>query len=450
MIHLEDLATIRRLECRVAGFNPARGFGRTATPASPNSALPGQNRGETYQRNSSVQRSSYERPEESMSEGKCMNAIELQSSADRHTRAVTRLVVCVCFAVAMGQAQTGVPASLRVDVERITNEAMRAQQIPAVTVAIATGQGIVYSGAFGMADLENAVPATTDTMIRTGSLAKPISAAAAMTLADSGRLDLDAPVQKYCPPFPLKQWPVSTRELLSHTSGIRHYKEGEVENTRRYRWMSDGFSIFANDPLLFEPGTGYSYSTYGYTVLGCVIEGASHQGFGEYVAGHVLKPAAMMHTFIDDALEIVPHRARGYQKMSGKVKNAGLMDSSYKIPGGGYVTSAEDLIRFAEALIDGKIVKPNTLSEMWTPTRIKDSGGKASSYGLGFGILALDGGLYVAHTGDQQGTSAILVIIPGRHFAAAALANMDDVDLSNIMHGILEEFDMPYPNRPKK
>ncbi len=287
------------------------------------------------------------------------------------------------------------------------------------------------------------------TLIRTGSIAKPISAAAAMTLADSGKLDLDAPVQKYCAPFPLKQWPITTRELLSHTAGVRHYKEGEAESTRHYKWMADGFAIFANDPLLFEPGTAFSYSTYGYTVVGCVIEGASGEKFEDYVAAHVLKPAGMTHTFVDDLFEIVPHRARGYQKVNGQVKNAGLMDSSYKIPGGGYVTTAEDLVRFAQALMAGKIVKPGTLAKMWTPAQITGEG-KRSNYGLGFGVLMLDGGKYVAHSGGQQGTSTTMVIIPGKHFAVAALANMDEVEPSEVVRGILDLYNMPHPNPAKK
>jgi CubicO group peptidase (beta-lactamase class C family) len=270
-----------------------------------------------------------------------------------------------------------------------------------------------------------------------------------MTLVDSGKLDLDAPVQKYCAPFPPKQWPITTRELLSHTSGIRHYKEGEIESTRHYQWMADGFAIFANDPLLFEPGMAFSYSTYGYTVVGCVIEGASGQRFADYVADHVLKPAGMTNSFVDDVFEIVPHRARGYQKIKGQVKNAGLMDSSYKIPGGGYVTNAEDLVRFAQALISGKIVKPGTLRQMWTPVTVPD-GGTGANYGLGFSVRMIDGEKYVAHGGGQQGTSTSMVIIPDRHFAVAALANMDNVDPFEVVRGILELYNMPYPDRAQK
>jgi len=264
-----------------------------------------------------------------------------------------------------------------------------------------------------------------------------------MTLVDSGKLDLDAPVQKYCAPFPLKPWPVTTRQLLSHTSGVRHYKGDEPESTRHYKSMAESFSIFANDPLLFEPGSTYSYSTYGYTVVGCVIEGASGEKFASYVAEHVLKPAGMTHTFVDDLFEIVPHRARGYQKIGGQVKNAGLMDSSYKIPGGGYVTTAEDLMRFAQALMDGKILKAETLAQMWTPTKL--TGGKMSNYGLGFLALMIGGEKYVFHNGSQQGTSTAMAIIPGKHFAVAALANMDGVDPFEVVRGILKLFDMPFP-----
>jgi serine beta-lactamase-like protein LACTB len=361
-----------------------------------------------------------------------------------------RRLIIVLFVVAVSATTlTGAPADLGAKVDQVVAVAMHQQQVPAMTVAAAMANGIVYSRAFGTADLENGVPATTETLIRTGSVAKPISAAAAMTLVDSGKLDLDAPVQQYCAPFPLKQWPVTTRELLSHTSGIRHYKEGEIESTRHYKRISDGFAIFANDPLLFEPGTAYSYSTYGYSVVGCVIEGASGERFEDYVAEHVLKPAGMTHTFVDDVFEIVPHRARGYQRINGQVKNAGLMDSSYKIPGGGYVTTAEDLVRFAQALMDGKIVKPDTLLQMWTPVKIP-GGGKKSNYGLGFGVRMVDGGKYVAHSGSQQGTTTSLVIIPERHFAVAALANMEEAEPVEVVHGILKLLNMPYPNRAKK
>jgi serine beta-lactamase-like protein LACTB, mitochondrial len=321
--------------------------------------------------------------------------------------------------------------------DRIVTEAMERQQIPAAAVAAMTGGRIVYSKGFGTADLENSVAATPATLFRTASIAKTITAVAAMTLVEAGKLDLDAPVQRYCPAFPEKQWPITTRELLSHTSGIRHYNPGEPEYTRHYRWMADGFALFANDPLLFRPGTGWQYSTYGYTVAGCAIEGVSGTRFADYVAAHVLVPAGMTHTFVDDSLEIVPHRARGYQLIDGAVKNSVLMDSSYKIPGGGYVTSAEDLVRFAAALLAGKLLKPATLKEMWTATAVS----ARDPYGLGFALP--EGGRFVMHTGGQSGTSTELFIIPETHAAIAVLTNLEHANLGELVRAIALELKQP-------
>lgn len=343
--------------------------------------------------------------------------------------------IALLLTARLASAQSADPAAL----EQLVANAMHEQQIPAVTVAMGKGDQLIYSRAFGSADLENAVPATTETLIRTASIAKSISAVATMTLVESGKVNLDAPVQTYCPPFPQKQWPISTRELLSHTSGIRHYNAGEPESTRHFKWTADGFVLFAGDPLLFRPGTAYSYSTYGYSVVGCVIEGASASRFQDYVSEHVLKPAGMTHTFVDDVFDIVPHRARGYQKVDGQVKNAALMDSSYKIPGGGYVTSAEDLVRFALALMNGKLVKPKTVAEMWTASSVSGQPG----YGLGF--MLSDGGKFVTHTGGQAGTSTQLIMIPEQHFALAVLANMDGVRLKDLVYAIMRQTGEPAP-----
>jgi len=275
--------------------------------------------------------------------------------------AATKIVLLILGCVATAQQQTSVDP-IRIDT--IVGDEIQKQHLVGVTVAIAQDGRIVYSKAFGSADLENNVAATTGTLIRTGSLAKPITAVAAMTLVDSGKLDLDASVRNYCPSFPEKQWTVTTRQLLNHSSGIRDYNSGETDNTRHYGSMSEGFAIFAGDDLKFQPGTRYQYSTYGYSVLGCVIEGAAKQKYFDYLQAHVLAPADMTHTFVDDVRAIIRDRARGYHYEAGHDQNAGLMDSSYKIPGGGLTMTAEDFARFAIALREGKLVKPETLTLM--------------------------------------------------------------------------------------
>jgi serine beta-lactamase-like protein LACTB, mitochondrial len=147
----------------------------------------------------------------------------------------------------------------------------------------------------------------------------------------------------------------------------------------------------------------------------------------------------MSHTRVDDVFEIVPHRARGYQKLDGQVHNAVLMDSSYKIPGGGYVSTAEDLVRFGAALIEGKLLKPALLEQLWTPTVVSG----ASSYGLGFSVL--EGGRFIMHTGGQPGTTTVLVILPHEHAVLAAMANMNNVQLAEMVRGLLQAEQLPAP-----
>jgi len=355
------------------------------------------------------------------------------------SRFIGLLVVLVALVAVACPGQQPRDAPARVDA--LAQEFMKEEPVPALTVAIAVDGRLAYSKAFGEADIENQVKATPNTLIRTGSLAKPISAVAAMTLFEAGKLDLDAPVQKYCPAFPQKQWMVTTRQVLGHVAGIRHYKDGEMDSIRHYESMSDGIAIFGNEPLLFEPGTKYEYSTYGYTVIGCVIEGASGEKFADYVARSVLRAAGMTHTFIDDRWRIVPHRARPYTKKDFRIINAGFMDSSYKIPGGGLLSTAEDLVRFETALAEGKLLKREAVDQMWTSLKTKD--GQPTNYGLGFEIQEVNGKKVIGHTGGQQGCSTAMVELPNGRIAVAVMANIDEVPAPALAGEILKVYQAP-------
>jgi CubicO group peptidase (beta-lactamase class C family) len=368
------------------------------------------------------------------------------SLRSRPCRSLALLVVAIAttFASHPASAQASSPArdTLK-SIDRIVGHELERQGLPGIQVAVGSKGRVVYSHAVGKADIENAVALTSASLIRTGSIAKSISAVAAMTLVEAGKLDLDAPVQTYCKEFPTKPWPITTRELLSHTSGIRHYRGTETENTNHYAKMADGFAIFANDSLLFQPGTHFSYTTYGYTVVGCVIEGASGRPYYDYVREHVLIPAGMTHTIVDDIFAIVPHRARGYHAHGDSLTNAGLMDGSYKIPGGGLVSTAEDLVHFGMALMSAKLLKRETREQMWTPMRVPQlEGGQPSTYGLGFEIVTVNGQKVVSHSGGQQGTTTQLVMIPGKSFAVATMANDDQAAPWDVNGAILNFYKM--------
>lgn len=348
-------------------------------------------------------------------------------------RAGFRLLAIFVVIVPFAGGQT-IASETASRIDEIARKAITEQQIPAISVAVAFNGRIQYQKAFGKADLENGVPATTETLFRTGSIAKPLTAVGVMRLVDDGQFDLDAPVQKYCPAFPRKQWTVTTREVLGHLSGIRHYKEDEMDNTHHYAKLSDGFSIFASDPLLFEPGTNFKYSTYGYSVIGCAMEGATGKSYAEIMQREVFAPAHMTHTFVDDVFDIVPNRARGYSKRDGKVINTGLMDSSYKIPGGGFVSTAGDLVTLADDLLAGTLMKPGSLRLMWRSQKLRD--GKETGYGMGWGIGEFENEDIVAHTGSQQGTRTSLIVFPERKLAVAVMMNTDAADAGEIGHAI--------------
>ena len=141
-----------------------------------------------------------------------------------------------------------------------------------------------------------------------------------MQLWQNGELDLDAPVQKYCPSLPQKEAPITTRELLGHLGGIRHYhpnspNDPELYNIKHFdNPIEGGLKFFENDPLVAKPGTHFNYSTHGYTVVGCAMEGASGEKYVDYMRQHVLLPAGMSQTQADNRYSIVPHRMRLYQK----------------------------------------------------------------------------------------------------------------------------------------
>jgi len=319
---------------------------------------------------------------------------------------------------------------------------MAANSVPGVSVAVVQDGELVWSAGFGMADLENFVPATSFTLFRLGSISKPITATAILQLAERGKLDLDAEVQKYCPAFPKKEWPITTRELLGHLGGIRHYNpdgKGDIpeDSAKHFASMEESLQIFAGDALVAKPGTKFHYSTYGYTVLGCILEGAAAEKYVDYVKENIFEPAGMAETQADNFFTIVPHRSRWYHKdKAGVVQNAGVLDSSYKIPGGGLISSADDMARFEIATMANKLLKPTTRDVMWTPQQAAD--GSQNGYALGWGTQKKYGLALVEHTGGQQGTSTSIILVPARRAGIVVLANMDNVDSAELSSAILK------------
>jgi CubicO group peptidase (beta-lactamase class C family) len=315
---------------------------------------------------------------------------------------------------------------------------------PGLAVAVVEDGEYEWAQGFGLADLENNVPASEHTLFRLASISKSLTATAALELWQQGRLDLDAPVQKYCPAFPTKAQPISTRQALGHLAGIRHYKSNsqedpEVGNTKHFNDpIQAGLDFFKNDPLVAPPGTSFHYSTQGYTLVGCVIEGASGAKYVDFVRQNVFLPAHMDQTQVDDRFAIIPYRTRFYEKTdSGAVQNADFLDSSYKIPGGGWLSSAEDMAKFEVAILNDKLVNRATRDLMWTP--LKPSNGEPDRYALGWGWREAKPGEVAAigHNGGQQGTSTSFLIAPEQRVGVVVLTNMEGQPAGDLAREIL-------------
>jgi serine beta-lactamase-like protein LACTB, mitochondrial len=375
----------------------------------------------------------------------------IMRAAFQRNRSCLRLAVClavlmvvVLTASVSAQDAAKLSSEKRAQIESAISKFMSANSVPGLSAAVVEGGEAVWSQGFGMADLENFVPATSRTLYRLGSVSKPLTATAAMQLWQRGKLDLDAPVQKYCPAFPQKPWPVTTREVLGHLAGIRHYHhdatqdDPDIGNVKHFDDpIAAGLKFFADEPLLFQPGTKFNYSTHGYTLVGCVIEGASGEKYVDYMREDILGPVGMAATQADDHYTVIPYRTRFYSKdKAGRVINADFLDSSYKIPGGGLISSADDMAQFEVAILNDRLIQRATRDAMWTPQ--KASEGAQNGYALGWGSGKKDGIAAVGHSGAQQGTSTAIFIAPSQRDGVVVLVNTDDADASALASELLK------------
>lgn len=351
-------------------------------------------------------------------------------------------------------AQNGsIAPEKRREMEAVITKFMAANHIPGISIAVVENGTEDWSAGFGSADLENSVPATAHTLYRLASISKSITATAAMQLSEQGKLDLDAPLQKYCPAFPQKDAPVTTREVLGHLAGIRAYKswtQDDVEygNTRHFAdTVQGGLDFFKNDPLISKPGTEFHYTTEGFTLVGCAMEGASGEKYVDYVRQHVLLPAGMTHTVPDDRFAIIPLRARFYSKdKTGAIINADFLDSSYKVPGGGWLSSADDMASFEVAMLGDRILTRTTRDLMWTPLATAD--GKKTGYGLGWGTGDDLGVRDVGHGGGQQGTTTFFMMVPERRAGVVVLMNIDGADATSLAFELMKIALVPGASKP--
>jgi serine beta-lactamase-like protein LACTB, mitochondrial len=305
----------------------------------------------------------------------------------------------------------------------------RAFGAPAVAVAVAADGRLVWSATCGFADRKRRMGVARTTQFRIGSVSKTLTAVTAARLYQQRRLDLDADVQRYVPDFPRKSSPITARRLGGHLAGIRHYEGAEALSTERYDSVGSSLAIFKDDPLVGEPGERFSYSSYGFNLLGAVVEGAAGRPFATAVQQALLTPLRMTRTRLDTRVS-ASGRTRFYEVTSSrKAVPAPRVDLSNRFPSGGFLSTAEDLARFGIGITDRAFVDADTQSLLFTSQ--KTSRGEPTGYGFGFEVGESPFGRVAGHTGNVVGGTSFLLVHPRTRVAVAMTTNVGFVTAPN-------------------
>lgn len=313
-------------------------------------------------------------------------------------------------------------------------------KVPGIDVAVYKAGDIVWSEGFGYADLEHKVPVIAGkTLFRIGSVSKPLSSAALGKLIDQGKIDLEMPVQEYAPLFPEKKYKLTVKDIGGHIGGIRHYRNNEMRSSKFYPTVTSGLEIFKDDSLLFEPGTDYLYSSYGFNLLSAIIEGASGEEFLPFIQREVFDALGMSSTHPDINRKIIENRTSFYElDKDGNTVNAVYVDNSYKWAGGGFISTSTDLIKFGLAHFKPGFLSENTLAVL-TKSQILTNG-EETGYGVGWRRYTqgnLDG---FGHSGGSVGGITQFRIFPNEELIVVFLSNSSDTNYGKVVEQIISLF----------
>jgi CubicO group peptidase (beta-lactamase class C family) len=333
------------------------------------------------------------------------------------------------------------------------------QNLPGVSVAVGVDGDIVWSEGFGWADLDRRVPVAPGMRFRIGTASAALTSAAVGLLLEKDRLNLDDEIQLHVPEFPKKEWPVTVRQLMAHLAGIRNDggDEGPLFSERCERPV-EALPHFADRELLFEPGTEFRYSSYGWILLSAAVEAAAGEPFLAFMQKQIFDPLEMRDTVPDSTTEPVTNRALSYFPKFAADPRYGpdpMRDLNLSCYAGSsvFLSTPSDLARFGMAINGGKLLRPETVQRLQTPQRLPS--GEETGYGLGWDLetvtLAGQEAQIVGHDGDLLGGRvASLMILRERRIVVAVTANTSYADTFALASRIAEVFSEQGPNPVRK
>ena len=341
----------------------------------------------------------------------------------------TRSTACVAGLMALlasaSTAQAETVADAAIIAQRLLDTLRESNGVPGMGAAVWQEGQIVWEGSSGLRDVEGDAPVTRDTLFRLASVSKLFTVTAAAKLAEEGALDLDEPVQAQLPWLDAR-WPAITpRQLAAHTSGLPHYQDVDRDRGAvHYRTGREAVAIFANRDLLSTPGTAYSYSSWGYTLLGTLVEEHAGRSFPDYVAQKLVPGLAIR---ADATHGGDPNASLAYGFETGRMVEMPRHDFSYTWGGGGLSGTAGAVATFGGQMIDAKIVRPATFDAMLVPVLLADGRPAGEpDYDVGFGWRISrdpDGAPFVHHNGSAIGARSTVGLWRAERTAVSVLAN---------------------------
>ncbi len=330
-------------------------------------------------------------------------------------RAPKSLFVLVLLGPSIGLCQSDYKAAIDESKELLEEVLI---EFPGVSASVVVKGEVVWEEGLGFADVEKQEKVRPDHRFLYYSLSKSILGSAIYTLIKQGKLDLDHTITSYLPKLPDHYDKVTIRHLLGHTSGVRHYKKGEWVKISMEKCMSpkEAIEVFINDPLEFEPGSKYQYSSFGYVLLSHLLSETVNQSFDQYFEEEFFSPFSVNSVTRPIISDLVENQATRYEKWNAK-KSKGTVatiNNSCKFGGGGFIGTASDL-----ALFHSNILKTEKDSGIYQSL---NSNG-LSSYGYGLGINNKTDNVYYSHTGSGRGGSAVILIYPKYDLIITLLGN---------------------------
>jgi serine beta-lactamase-like protein LACTB, mitochondrial len=323
------------------------------------------------------------------------------------------------------------------------------QNLPGLSVAVGVAGEIVWAEGFGWANLESRVPVTPNTRFRIGTASITLTSAAVGLLVEKDRLKLDEEIQTYVPEFPKKESPITLRQLMGHTAGVRSDggDEGPLFSQSCERPV-EALQHFADRSLLFEPGTQYRYSRYGWIVVSAAVEAAAGEPFLEFMRTQIFDRLGMHHTRADSLTKEVPDRTTLYFPRYSADPRFGPdvmrpLDYSCYAGASVFLSTPSDLVRFALGINSGKLLQPGTVQLLQTSQRLPS--GAETGYGLGWDLetvtLAGEQARPLGHDGDSLGGIVTsLMTFPERGLVVAVTSNISYADTPALALTIAEAF----------